>query len=231
MSDPPDQNTHENLPTALEAIVTKLLRRVDQLKAQYPTVMRRAFVGAIVLHIVVFAFAPPPPQVEPALATAPDSILDVEYDNDPNYELIPEEPAPAEPDVAEPMKDPIATDDDLPLPQPQSDLDHRDTNVAPRAESTPFEPWDKLPVLQTFQPPEYPELAREAGIEGIVNLLVTVGANGKVIDVEVYSSDVTPAMEHAAVTAAWKWTFQPAQQGSKRVPAKVVVPIGFALNR
>ncbi|MCP4247324.1 MAG: TonB family protein, partial [bacterium] len=53
---------------------------------------------------------------------------------------------------------------------------------------------------------------------------------GKVVDATVVASDVTPAMERAALAAARKCTFKPAEQQGKPVKVAVVIPFEFRLN-
>lgn len=77
--------------------------------------------------------------------------------------------------------------------------------------------------------PEYPNLERQAGIEGTVLVKVVVGREGKVLDAQVVKSNVTPNMDHAAVLAAKKCRFEPAKNGNLPVPSTVVIPFDFRL--
>jgi protein TonB len=78
--------------------------------------------------------------------------------------------------------------------------------------------------------PEYPTLAREAGIEGVVFVKVRINESGKVVAACVLSSDVTESMNRAALEAALKCEFEPAKQGDKAVPVDVVIPFEFRLE-
>ena len=93
-----------------------------------------------------------------------------------------------------------------------------------------FLAFDEPPSLSFYEPPKYPSLARDAGIEGTVAIKVLVSEEGKVIDAVVLSSDVTPAMEKAALAAAWKCRFRPAKQRTVPVRAHVMIPFQFQLN-
>ena len=81
-----------------------------------------------------------------------------------------------------------------------------------------------------YAAPTYPALARQAGIEGTVLLRVIVGTDGKVESASVIQSDVTPAMEKAAIAAARKFIFKPARQRTVPVRASMAVPIRFKLH-
>ncbi|MHC4178614.1 MAG: energy transducer TonB, partial [Planctomycetota bacterium] len=90
--------------------------------------------------------------------------------------------------------------------------------------------FDELPRATRQVVPEYPALAREAGIEGVVHIEVVVGADGKVEGARVVRSDVTSAMEQAAVAAARQCRFEPARQAGRPVRARVVIPFQFRLH-
>jgi protein TonB len=93
-----------------------------------------------------------------------------------------------------------------------------------------FVAWGRTPELIRMRPPEYPLLAREAGVEGSVLLSVTVGCYGNVEKVTVIDSSVTPAMERAAVTAAAEFEFSPAMQRDMPVRSQMAVPVKFRLR-
>ena len=93
-----------------------------------------------------------------------------------------------------------------------------------------FYAFEEMPVLKKYVNPIYPELARQAGIEGTVLILVLIGEDGKVLSVSVIRSDVTPAMERAAVNAAKQFEFEPAKQRTISVRARMTIPITFKLR-
>jgi protein TonB len=93
-----------------------------------------------------------------------------------------------------------------------------------------FHAFEKRPSLIYSEAPRYPDLAREAGIEGTVYVDVLVGSDGKVLTVRIRSSDVTTAMEKAALEAARKCRFIPAKQRTVPVKAYVTIPYHFRLT-
>jgi periplasmic protein TonB len=100
----------------------------------------------------------------------------------------------------------------------------------PADQAQEFYAFDEAPVLIRFVNPVYPDLARQAGIEGTVLLDVLVGDDGKVIEATVAQSDVTTAMEKAAEQAAMQFLFKPAKQRTVPVEAHIAVPIRFKLH-
>jgi protein TonB len=59
---------------------------------------------------------------------------------------------------------------------------------------------------------------------------VLVSEKGTVINVAVLHSDVTPAMDNAAISAVRKFRFKPARQRMKPVKAYMAIPIVFKLH-
>jgi TonB family protein len=87
---------------------------------------------------------------------------------------------------------------------------------------------DELPEAMTKVPPEYPEAARAAKIEGTVLVQVLVGQDGRVKDTKITKS--VPGLDEAAAACARQWVFKPALAGGKPVAVWVAVPIRFTLH-
>jgi protein TonB len=102
--------------------------------------------------------------------------------------------------------------------------------VVPPASPGPddFVPFDDEPVLISYEPPVYPAIVREAGIDGTVHVRVLVGVNGKVKNA--YVVDGPAALRDAALASARTAIFKPALQGVHPVEAWVVMPITFRLH-
>lgn len=118
--------------------------------------------------------------------------------------------------------------DDLPPPPPlaapqeEVDLEQEEEEVVEiwRVEKQPE------PVYQPA--PEYPEIARRAGISGDVSVEVLVNKEGKVESIgAIYGNEV---FHEAARKAAVQWTFTPAIQNDKPVKVWVSLPFKFQLN-
>lgn len=74
----------------------------------------------------------------------------------------------------------------------------------------------------------YPDLARQAELEGVVVLKVGIDEFGHVKEALVLES--VSGLDEAALDAICKWRFQPARQRDVPVPAWLVVPIRFSLR-
>lgn len=88
--------------------------------------------------------------------------------------------------------------------------------------------YEKEPELVSMQNPKYPELAREAGVEGTVLIRVLVGEDGFVKDQIIIQS--VPMLDDAAANSAATAVFKPALQKDKPVAVWMVIPIEFRLH-
>jgi TonB family protein len=76
--------------------------------------------------------------------------------------------------------------------------------------------------------PDYPEAAREAGIEGDVALRVWIGKDGAVSGMDALSGD--PVLVRAAMRAVEQWRYQPALLAGRPVSIVTTVMLAFRLR-
>lgn len=94
-----------------------------------------------------------------------------------------------------------------------------------------FVPYDELPVALSEVKPEYPPLARQAGIEGTVWIKALVDKNGNVRDVVIYKpSGSSAGFEEAAKEVAYKIKYKPAISNNQPVAVWVAYPVHFTLS-
>jgi protein TonB len=93
-----------------------------------------------------------------------------------------------------------------------------------------FIPLEIQPEMIRHEVPEYPRLAKQAGITGIVWVNAALDEQGKVIDVVIAKSSGTVALDEAAAKAAWKCTFKPGIQNGRPVRCRVVYKVDFVLD-
>ena len=74
-------------------------------------------------------------------------------------------------------------------------------------------------------PPVMPETAREARIQGVVILEITIGTDGTVTDARVLRS--IPLLDSAALECARQWRFEPVLLNGKPVPIVMTAPVSF----
>jgi len=117
--------------------------------------------------------------------------------------------------------------DDLPPPPPLTELGGIDLE---EEEEEIVEIWrvEKQPEPINNPAPEYPAIARKAGITGQVVVEVLVNKQGKVEAIgKVHGNEV---FHESAKKAAAQWTFTPAIQNDKPVKVWVSLPFRFQLN-
>jgi len=200
----------------------------QKFKLGYNRYLRNAFYVAVAVHVLMFYFTP--------TFTFKPYVLREEYfeaiDLPEQFELPPppkEIMAPAVPieaaegeevdDEADIAPTSFERIEDVPPPPPP-----------PSEQASEFYAFDEPPVLVKFVNPKYPDLARQAGIEGSVLINVLIAEDGKVLSASVIQSDVTPAMEKAAIEAARQFLFKPAKQRTVPVKARMAIPIRFKLH-
>ena len=77
--------------------------------------------------------------------------------------------------------------------------------------------------------PEYPDVARQAGIEGTVALRVEIGADGTVQDIDPISGP--PLLERAAAEAVAQWRYAPTLVDGNPVNVVTTVSVEFNLKQ
>jgi periplasmic protein TonB len=78
-------------------------------------------------------------------------------------------------------------------------------------------------------PPDYPALARAAGIQGVVVVMAVIRRDGTVGDVKVVRG-LGMGLSEAAVEAVKKWRYEPARQNGVPVDVYMTVAVQFRLR-
>jgi protein TonB len=87
---------------------------------------------------------------------------------------------------------------------------------------------EEMPVLVSMPQPIYPDMARQAELEGVVLVRALVGKDGAVKDAKIAKS--IPLLDEEARNAVMKAVFKPAIQANKPVAVWVAIPIRFKLK-
>jgi protein TonB len=95
-------------------------------------------------------------------------------------------------------------------------------------EKAELPPGVEAPVPIHQPNPVYPPDAIPAGIQGSVQLRVTIGADGLVKRAEVRRS--VPALDQAALDAVKQWTFKPATKEGQPVDVVTDIEMTFTLK-
>ncbi len=138
------------------------------------------------------------------------------------------------PDAEAPPEQTIASQEEIASSTPGIDTggDNQIVVAPPAAEEMPrfgeYVYTDELPEVITKVPPTYPDIAREANVDGTVMVQALVGKDGKVHDTRVVKS--IPMLDASAIAAVKQWVFKPALSNNKPVAVWVAVPVKFTLH-
>lgn len=163
--------------------------------------------------------AAPPPKVQVTTQVAPPAAAI---------------PVPV-PDAEAPAEQTIASQEELSAASPgvSTEGDGDQIVVAPPGEDElpqfgEYVYVEELPEAVTRVAPQYPDIAREAGVDGTVLVQALVGKDGRVKDVRVQKS--IPMLDASAIAAVKQWVFKPALSNNKPVAVWVAVPVKFSLH-
>jgi periplasmic protein TonB len=77
--------------------------------------------------------------------------------------------------------------------------------------------------------PEYPRLAREARISGVVHLIGTIAKDGTIRDLRLV--DGHPMLARAALEAVEQWVYEPTLLNGEPVEVIAPIEVSFTLAR
>ena len=86
----------------------------------------------------------------------------------------------------------------------------------------------KPPARTTYVPPQYPEIARNARVEGVVIIEAIIGIDGRVEQARVLRSKTL--LDEAALAAVRSWVYTPTLLNGKPTPVIMTVTVNFSLR-
>lgn len=87
------------------------------------------------------------------------------------------------------------------------------------------------PVVISSVRPNYPRSAKNAEVEGVAYVTLSVDASGNVTGAVIAGSTGNPALDRAAVEAAYQWRFSPAlDRYGQPSPCHITIPFQFSLH-
>lgn len=202
------------------------------LKLAYPKVMARS-VGISVVFLLVLAVMFPTFEMDTPARVRRTEVISVEPIPDILHTRRPKPARPAVPIEADADEVP----EDVTIELTELDLNRVPVELSPpaRHETAPVDEevldfWkvEQKPSLTRFTMPVYPEMARKAGLEGVVFVAFTVGADGSVRQVRAVRGP--EIFRKAAIEAVSQFVFEPAVQNDRVVAVKMSMPIRFRLN-
>jgi hypothetical protein len=114
-----------------------------------------------------------------------------------------------------------------PIDPPASSHEH--DPKPPAASPSASDPETEVPQLISRTEPEYTDAAREAGVKGPVNVIATVGEDGKVKSVKPVSG--SPLLIGPATEAIMHWRYEPAHRNGVPVESETDIVLSFTAER
>ncbi len=206
------------------------------IRMQYSKIMHVALIVSLSVMIIAFRFFP---DFEPdgRLVVEDQEIIDIEEVEQTRQEERPP-PPPRPPIMIETPSNDVIDDidffsseldfyEDVPPPPPpkEDDGDGLDSY---------FVAVEEMPEIiggmqELARHLTYPELARRAGVEGVVYVLAYVDEEGNVQHTEI-ARGIGAGCDEAAAEAVGKVQFKPGKQRGQPVRVRVMVPVRFSLR-
>ncbi|MBI89558.1 MAG: hypothetical protein CMG60_05665 [Candidatus Marinimicrobia bacterium] len=205
------------------------MRQNDPLLTNYSVRIREVILTIlIVLSVLFFAM---PKFLDEAKAEGMDDQFEVETFDIPPTQMV-EQQKPLKPAIPVPEDDEFFEEE---IEFQDTDFDSWDDWDAPDASTGPnikFIPFDTAPKPKKGLgiKPIYPEIAKEAGIEGTVYIQFFIDEKGNVTEAYVQKGVPNTGLDEAALSAVKKSKWKPARQREKKVGVWQTVPVRFELK-
>ena len=204
------------------------MKFINPLKAKYPIVVRLTTLLGISLVILNFLLFP---RFGNSLEFEDIEQVIIENIDIPQTQQIDNTPPPARPSIPVPSDDEDIADD-LTLDELDFD-DFSNLDAPPPPPSGPkvvFIPYDDPPVAMSPIRPRYPEIAQEAGIEGVGVVQAFIDEKGRVKETLILKGVPNTGLDEAAMEAIRKTRFRPAKQRERAVGVWISIPVNFRLK-
>jgi TonB family protein len=117
---------------------------------------------------------------------------------------------------------------DVPVPDADPVIEEEPEPIDP---NQIFLKWDIPPRLIESIKPDYPEIARRAGVEGRVTLHIVVGIDGSVEEVTVVRAQPGRIFDESARESVLKWRYKPAILNGRPVRARFSQTLQFVFDQ
>ncbi|MGY8763742.1 MAG: energy transducer TonB [Fidelibacterota bacterium] len=201
---------------------------INPLKIKYPVVIRITGligVGLVIMNFLMF------PRFQNTMEFEDVDQIIIENIDIPQTQQIDNTPPPARPSIPVPSDDEDIADD-LTLDELDFD-DFSNMDAPPPPPSGPkvaFIPYDLAPRPKSAIRPIYPEIAQEAGIEGVVVVQAFIDQNGRVKETLILKGVPNTGLDEAAMEAIRRTKFHPAEQRERPVGVWISIPVNFRLK-
>ncbi|MCA9740139.1 MAG: TonB family protein [Deferribacteres bacterium] len=206
------------------------------LRTQYRKLLEGATIASLALVLLVFQWFR---NVQMQEVEFEKIVHNIEVEEIPLTQQVHRTPPPQRPQMVMPSDDESIPEEETiaatefsfenipdPPPPPKQTDDSSSIFVAYDVPPIPLDGWNAI-----YKYIEYPEIAKLSGVEGRVFLKVLVNEQGIVEDaVLLKGCDSNVGLEEAAVAAAFKVKWHPAQQRDRAIKVWVGYPVTFVLK-
>lgn len=200
---------------------------INPLKTKYPVIIRLTSLIGICLVILNFlAF----PRFGNSMEFEDVDQVIIENIDIPQTQQIDNTPPPARPSIPVPTDDEDIADDVTLDDLDFDDFEAWDAPPAPSGPKVKFIPYDDPPKPISAIRPVYPEIAQEAGIEGVVVVQAFIDQKGRVKETIILKGIPNTGLDEAAMEAIRKTRFRPAKQRERAVGVWISIPVNFKLK-
>ena len=205
------------------------MKTSDPLAINYPIRIREVILSILIILSLLFYLRPK--FLEEVQAEEQNDGEEIETIIIPPTEII-EQQKPLKPAIPVPEDDEFFEEE---IEFQDTDFDSWDDWDAPDASAGPnikFIPFDKAPTPKRGMgiKPIYPEIAKEAGIEGTVYIQAFIDVNGNVTQAIVQKGVPNTGLDEAAKAAVEASKWKPARQREKKVGVWITIPVRFELK-
>ena len=195
------------------------------LKERYPIFVKRSLFTTLLVFIALFLLSP---KYEPHPYKLKKKVTELKMENvAQEVKKINEPPPPVKKKVAPKLEESNDADEDVDI---ASTTFNADEPPAEESEEQIYRYFEKPPQPVVNVEPEYPDVAKQLGLEGTVILELVIEKDGHVSRVKDLKS-VHPLLDDAAKKAAYRMKFTPAYNKDMPVRCYATWPVRFALER
>lgn len=212
------------------------IKRINDYKKNYGLRLQIGYIGSLSIFLILFNISISSDPSKPLIIEMQEEVFVEEVAQTKQITIPPSPPRPPVP--IEVPNDEILDDDivdldldfeldgpiNLPPPPPQANNDEEEIFIV--VEQPPILIGGLASVQQRIK---YPELARNAGIEGRVVIQFVVTSEGDIADPKIIRG-IGGGCDEAALKALETAKFQPGYQRGRPVNVSYSVPINFTLN-
>lgn len=203
-----------------------MVENVNDLKNKSPVLLKISILSSLILFIFLFIVVP---KFEPnpyKMRSKADVTKTIALPED-QLQKIKEPPKIEKPKLPKKI---VETSSEEVTEEIEFTTTFEDPSLLTPPEGEIYRIYEEAPKVISRVEPQYPDAARQLGIEGTVFLELVVETDGTVSFVKVLKS-VHPLLDDAARNAAMQFKFSPAKSRDLAVRAYLTLPVTFSLDR